>query len=36
MIELKLMMEKMGQAKTHRQLKKMMAQVDLDKSGTYY
>lgn len=36
--ELRLMMEKLGQPKTHIELKKMIAQVDTDGSGTisYY
>ncbi|XP_041472898.1 allograft inflammatory factor 1-like [Lytechinus variegatus] len=33
-MELKRMMEKLGQAKTHLELKKMIAECDLDNSGT--
>ncbi|XP_061193355.1 allograft inflammatory factor 1-like [Saccostrea echinata] len=33
-MELKQMMEKLGQAKTHLELKKMIAEVDTDNSGT--
>lgn len=35
-MELKRMMEKMGQAKTHLELKKMIAEVDTTKKGTNY
>lgn len=34
-MELKRMMEKMGQAKTHLELKKMIAEVDTNNSGVY-
>ncbi|XP_065917444.1 allograft inflammatory factor 1-like [Dysidea avara] len=34
MMELKRMMEKLGQAKTHLELKKMIAEVDTNGSGT--
>ena len=33
-MELKQMMEKLGQAKTHLELKKMIAEIDTDDSGT--
>ena len=33
-MELKRMMEKLGQAKTHLELKKMIAEVDETNSGT--
>lgn len=33
-MELKRMMEKLGQAKTHLELKKMIAEVDTNNSGT--
>ena len=33
-MELKRMMEKLGQAKTHLELKKMIAEVDTTNSGT--
>jgi len=33
-MELKRMMEKLGQTKTHLELKRMIAEVDLDGSGT--
>jgi len=33
-MELKRMMEKLGQAKTHLELKKMIAEVDKTNSGT--
>ncbi len=33
-MELKRMMEKLGQAKTHLELKKMIAEVDTNDSGT--
>ena len=35
MMELKRMMEKLGQAKTHLELKKMIAEVDTNNSGVY-
>ena len=35
MMELKRMMEKLGQPKTHLELKKMIAEVDTNNSGTY-
>eukprot|EP00049_Salpingoeca_infusionum_P026515 m.26137 g.26137 ORF g.26137 m.26137 type:complete len:154 (+) comp8797_c0_seq1:441-902(+) len=35
-MELKRMMEKMGQAKTHLELKKMIAEVDTNNSGTIH
>ena len=34
-MELKRMMEKLGQAKTHLELKKMIAEVDTTNSGFY-
>ena len=34
MMELKRMMEKLGQPKTHLELKKMIAEVDTNNSGT--
>ncbi|KJE94609.1 allograft inflammatory factor [Capsaspora owczarzaki ATCC 30864] len=34
LMELKQMMEKLGQAKTHLELKKMIAEVDLEGQGT--
>ncbi|XP_077987180.1 allograft inflammatory factor 1-like [Glandiceps talaboti] len=34
LMELKMMMEKLGQAKTHLELKKMIAEVDTTDSGT--
>merc|ERR1712000_95650 len=36
MMELKRMMEKLGQAKTHLELKKMIAEVDTNNSGTIH
>ena len=33
-MELKMMMEKLGQAKTHLELKKMIEEVDRTNSGT--
>ncbi|XP_070532503.1 allograft inflammatory factor 1-like [Ptychodera flava] len=33
-MDLKLMMEKLGQAKTHLELKKMIAEIDTNNSGT--
>ena len=35
MMELKRMMEKLGQPKTHLELKKMIAEVDTNNSGKY-
>jgi allograft inflammatory factor 1 len=35
-MELKRMMEKLGQAKTHLELKKMIAEVDTTNSGTIH
>lgn len=35
-MELKRMMEKLGQAKTHLELKKMIAEVDTTNSGSFY
>jgi allograft inflammatory factor 1 len=35
-MELKRMMEKLGQAKTHLELKKMIAEVDTNNSGTIH
>ncbi|EDO43391.1 predicted protein, partial [Nematostella vectensis] len=35
-MELKMMMEKLGQAKTHLELKKMIAEVDTTNSGTIF
>ena len=35
-MELKRMMEKLGQAKTHLELKKMIAEVDTTNSGTLF
>ena len=35
MMELKRMMEKLGQPKTHLELKKMIAEVDTNNSGVY-
>jgi len=35
MMELKRMMEKLGQAKTHLELKKMIAEVDTNGSGNH-
>jgi allograft inflammatory factor 1 len=35
-MELKRMMEKLGQAKTHLELKKMIAEVDKTNSGTIH
>ena len=35
LMELKRMMEKLGQAKTHLELKKMIAEVDTRNSGTF-
>ena len=35
-MELKRMMEKLGQAKTHLELKKMIAEVDTTNSGTWF
>ncbi len=35
-MELKRMMEKLGQAKTHLELKKMIAEVDTNNSGGLY
>ena len=34
-MELKRMMEKLGQAKTHLELKKMIAEVDTTNSGSF-
>ena len=34
-MELKRMMEKLGQAKTHLELKKMIAEVDTTNSGVF-
>ncbi|XP_065174442.1 allograft inflammatory factor 1-like [Sycon ciliatum] len=36
LMELKRMMEKLGQAKTHLELKKMIAEVDTNNSGTIH
>lgn len=35
-MELKQMMEKLGQAKTHLELKKMIAEIDTTNSGTIH
>ncbi|ESO93260.1 hypothetical protein LOTGIDRAFT_216097 [Lottia gigantea] len=34
LMDVKIMMEKLGQAKTHLELKKMIAEVDISNSGT--